>query len=45
LLKKLWHGSYKHNLDILIPGMAEQLDAGFLYAMGVKVSLDGKLIA
>ena len=45
LLRKFWRGAYKHNLDILIPDMAEQLDAGFLCAMGVKVSFDGKLIA
>ena len=45
LLRKFWRGAYKHNLDILIPDMAEQLDAGFLYTMGVKVSFDGKLMA
>jgi len=37
-LKKLWRDAYKKNMQMLIPGMAEQLDAGYLYAVGVKVS-------
>lgn len=38
LLKKLWQDAYKKNLQMLIPGMAKELDAGYLYGAGVKVS-------
>ena len=38
MLKKLWRNAYRKNLQILIPDMAEELDAGYLYAAGVKVS-------
>jgi len=37
-LKRLWRGAYRENLLRLIPDMARQLDAGYLYAAGVKVS-------
>lgn len=45
LLKQLWRGAYKDNLQLMIPGMAAQLDAGYLYSVGVKFSLDGSLLA
>jgi hypothetical protein len=35
-LKSIWREAYDFNLKKLIPGMASQLDAGFLYAAGVK---------
>jgi len=38
LLKKLWQDAYLENLQILIPDMARQLDAGYLFAAGVKLS-------
>ncbi len=38
LLKKLWGGAYGENMEVLIPKMAEQLDEGYLFAAGVKVS-------
>ena len=38
LLRKLWRDAYKQNLRILIPDMAGELDAGYLYTAGVKVS-------
>ncbi len=38
LLKKLWQDAYQENLQILIPDMARQLDAGYLYAAGVKLT-------
>lgn len=37
LLKQLWRSAYKKNLQTLIPGMADTLAAGYLYAAGVKV--------
>jgi hypothetical protein len=37
-LKRLWRGAYRENLQRLIPDMARQLDAGYLYTAGVKVS-------
>jgi hypothetical protein len=37
LLKQLWRGAYKKNLQTMIPGMADTLAAGYLYAAGVKV--------
>jgi|SRR3970040_1826888 len=38
LLKKLWRDAYTKNLHVLIPDMAEELEAGYLYTAGVKVS-------
>jgi hypothetical protein len=38
LLKKLWGGAYGKNMEVLIPQIAEQLDEGYLFAAGVKVS-------
>lgn len=38
LLKKLWHSVYRKNLQLLIPDMARELDSGYLYVAGVKVS-------
>jgi hypothetical protein len=38
LLKKLWGGAYRKNLEVLIPQMAEELDEGYLFSAGVKVS-------
>ncbi len=38
LLKKLWPKSaYKHNMQILIPQMADELNKGFLSVTGVKI--------
>ena len=37
LLMKLWHKSYRQNIQGLIPRIAEQLDAGYLFAAGVKI--------
>jgi hypothetical protein len=36
-LQLLWQEAYNENMQRLIPDMAEQLDAGFLYGAGVKV--------
>jgi len=36
LLKKLWNGAYRENIQKLIPHIAEQLEAGYLFAAGVK---------
>lgn len=36
-LKKLWQNAYEHNLRRLIPDMASELDAGYLYTAGVKL--------
>ena len=38
LLKKLWGGAYRKNMEVLIPQMAEELDEGYLFSAGVKVS-------
>lgn len=38
LLRRLWGNAYRKNLKVLIPQMAEELDAGYLFAAGVKVS-------
>ncbi len=35
-LKELWQDAYRENIRKMIPGMAEQLDAGYLFAAGVK---------
>lgn len=37
VLKTLWRDAYTQNLRRLIPDMARELDAGYLYAAGVKV--------
>ncbi len=37
LLKQLWRGAYKKNMQVLIPQMAEELDAGRIFTAGVKV--------
>lgn len=36
MLKRLWRDAYMHNLHLLIPDMARGLDAGYLYAAGIK---------
>jgi hypothetical protein len=38
LLRRLWGNAYRKNLKVLIPQMAEELDAGYLFAAGVKAS-------
>ena len=42
LLKKLWQDAYRQNLEVLIPQMVEELNAGYLFTAGVKVSAGGK---
>jgi hypothetical protein len=37
-LKELWQDSYRPNMQLLIPQMANELDAGRLFTAGVKVS-------
>lgn len=37
LLKKLWRDAYQQNLQRLIPDIAGEIDAGFLYTAGVKL--------
>ena len=36
MLKRLWRNAYRDNLQHLIPDMAQQLAAGYLWAAGVK---------
>jgi len=38
VLEKLWRDSYKINMQRLIPDMAGELHAGYLYTAGVKIS-------
>ena len=38
ILQKLWGDAYRKNIQVLIPDIAGQLDAGYLFAAGVKVS-------
>jgi hypothetical protein len=38
LLKRLWRDAYRNNMQVLIPQMAEELDAGHIFIAGVKVS-------
>jgi len=38
LLKTLWRDSYKINMQRLIPDMAGELEAGYLYTAGVKIT-------
>ena len=35
-LKRIWSEAYPYNMKKLIPDMASQIDAGFLYDAGVK---------
>jgi hypothetical protein len=42
LLKKLWRDAYRRNLEVLIPQMAEELNAGYHFTAGVTVSARGK---
>jgi hypothetical protein len=35
-LKILWRDAYSENMKNLIPGMAQELDEGFLFSAGVK---------
>ena len=41
-LKQLWREAYQHNLELLIPQMADKLNAGYLFTTGVKVMAGGK---
>lgn len=36
MLKELWRDAYRENIQIIIPRMAEQLKAGYLFTVGVK---------
>jgi hypothetical protein len=36
-LKTLWRDAYRENIQLMIPHMAAQLEAGYLYTVGVKV--------
>ena len=38
LLQEMWSGAYRENFQELIPHIAKQLDAGYLFAAGVKES-------
>jgi len=38
LLRRLWHDAYMKNMQVLIPQMAEELDAGHIFIAGVRVS-------
>jgi len=42
MLKKLWRDEYRYNLEILIPQMAGELNAGYLFTAGVKVTAGGE---
>jgi hypothetical protein len=42
LLKKLWRDAYRRNLEVLIPEMVEELNAGYLFTAGITVSARGK---
>ena len=42
LLKKLWGNAYRENIRILMPDIAGQLDAGYLFSAGVKVRSRGR---
>jgi hypothetical protein len=35
-LKKIWHKSYKRNMKILIPQMAQNLFDGYVFISGIK---------
>lgn len=37
LLITLWQKAYRKNFRLLIPNMARELDAGYLFSAGVKV--------
>src|SRR5262245_55898861 len=36
LLKAMWRDAYEENIQLMIPRMAEQLEAGYLFTAGVK---------
>jgi len=38
MLKKLWRDMYRDNLETLIPQMVGELNAGYLFIAGVKVT-------
>jgi hypothetical protein len=38
LLRRLWRDAYRKNMQVLIPQMAAELDAGHIFIAGVKVS-------
>ncbi|MGC1378180.1 MAG: hypothetical protein WA821_18260 [Anaerolineales bacterium] len=38
LLKTLWQDHYRTNIQRLIPDMAGELEAGYLYTAGVKIT-------
>jgi len=40
LLKKIWQDVYRENMRRLIPYIAKELEAGYLYTAGVKISTD-----
>jgi hypothetical protein len=42
ILKKLWRDAYRDNMEVLIPQMVEELNAGYLFTAGVSVSAGGK---
>jgi hypothetical protein len=37
VLKQCWRDAYTKNVQLLIPDMASELDAGYVYAAGVKL--------
>jgi len=37
VLQDLWQHAYRRNMRLLIPRMAQQLDAGYLFGAGVKI--------
>jgi hypothetical protein len=37
ILKQCWRDAYKKSVQLLIPDMASELDAGYVYAAGVKL--------
>ena len=41
-LQKHWRDAYEKNLQLLIPQMAEELDAGRLFTAGVKTTTNGR---
>jgi hypothetical protein len=44
LLKVLWpQAAYKHNMQILIPQIADELYKGYIFVTGVKVQKGGKV--
>ena len=43
VLKTLWQKAYRKNLELLIPNMARELDAGNLWSAGVNVATNTQL--